>query len=83
MLATSCRGTASATPEASVVAPGALITGTALGLTVKATARSPLPAALLALKVALNNPLWVGVPETLPLAVLNASPGGKLPATKA
>ena len=79
MLATSCRGTASATPEASVVAPGALITGTALGLTVKATARSPLPAALLALKVALNNPLWVGVPLMMPLVAFTPSPGGKAP----
>ena len=63
-----------------MAAVGALITGTAVGLMVKATGKLPLPTLLVACSVALNTPLTVGVPLTRPVPVFRFSPVGKLPA---
>ena len=79
MLATTWIGVI-APSEPTVAAVGALITGTAVGLMVKATGKLPLPKLLVACNVALNMPLTVGVPLINPVLVFKFSPVGKLPA---
>src|SRR5262245_47564936 len=43
---------------------------------VKGTTRLPVPALLVAVSVALNVPVWVGVPVMFPLVGLTVMPGG-------
>ena len=66
------------------------VAGTSLGKnrvepelrTVKVNGAVPVPAALVALKVTLDVPVAVGVPEMTPVAVLTESPGGNPAALK-
>lgn len=39
----------------------------------------PIPAAFSALTVKVNDPSCVGVPDSVPVAMLKVSPGGKVP----
>jgi hypothetical protein len=59
-----------------------VMTGWAGVLIVKVNGAVPVPAALVALKVTLDVPAAVGVPEMTPVAVLTVAQAGKFVALK-
>ena len=66
----------------SVAVVGLVIVGFGTGITVSASVAVPVPPPLLALRMTLNEPVAIGVPEIRPVAELTARPPGRLVAPK-